>query len=646
MKYADQIVPNAAQFLVWILGEPYHVDSVTGRERISAPFEYQILCRPAIEVDSGFSSKWLDPARPDLPTALPELAAIVGTVGSLEVRMWDTGTAHGARRIHGMYRDVSQVIGQRGQRQVKLVLVPRMWILSRTVQNRVFREMRATEIAMEIFEHYQIQCRSEVDSEDAAEITIQYGESDLAFVSRLLEREGISYYFDQSGDQDAIVMTDTQSGFDRKDPREHRIKPDMGQAVHDSMLSTLFSATWSERVETSEVTPCDYDYWSVSTRSATSKAAKGEGSSRIFGYEFQEADEGREVGGEKKSEVLQRRSDRRLQELRSEVSTLTASGTTRQLFAGAMFQLEESEPPEKAGEYLVVETWMDFAGTDYLCGVRAVPAADSYRPPRITPRPVITGVQTARVVGGDDDTPVTDRLGRVKIRFHWDGVDTHSRGDEDNTIWVRVAWSHAGSSYGIQFIPRVGMEVVVSFLNGDPDRPLVTGLVYNQANPPPLAEEDRHYQNVIRTQKGSQLWYEDMDGKEEVKLHTPEEKNSLFLYGGSEDHKVTLKTDEGHLEFSCALNDTTTVGKDMSTEVGANQTLDVAADRTVTVGGNKKVSVTGNTTIQGTGAGTITIKQGGGTIKIDPAGNIEMKGLMIKIQGTMVEIQGAMVKIN
>ncbi|HWC89612.1 MAG TPA: type VI secretion system tip protein TssI/VgrG, partial [Pirellulales bacterium] len=241
----------------------------------------------------------------------------------------------------------------------------------------------------------------------------------------------------------------------------------------------------------------------------------------------------------------------------------------------------------------------------FICRFTAVDRTTPFRPPRITPRSVIRGPQTAIVTGTSGEEIYTEAAARIKVQFHWDRVGTN---DQNSSCWIRVAQPWASKTFGFQWIPRIGDEVVVEFLEGDPDRPLITGSVYNAQNTPPLTVPDNKTQSGILTRSSksgdattfNQLMFEDLKGSEQVYFYAERDFNRIV-----------------------GNNDSLKVGFD--TKTNGDQTIDIYNNRTVTIeNGNESLEVkTGNCTVTiDQGTHTLEVKQGTRTVLVDQSDDV------------------------
>ena len=273
----------------------------------------------------------------------------------------------------------------------------------------------------------------------------------------------------------------------------------------------------------------------------------------------------------------------RLEELLAQHEVCEASGTTRTCSTGCLIKLSSHPRADQNREYLVTAAQyrlqfegyegIEDTGGDYRCSFTAQPSKVPFRPARNTPKPIVQGPQTGVVVGPAGDEIYTDKYGRVKVQFHW---DRYGKKDENSSCWIRVSSPWAGSNWGAIHIPRIGQEVIVDFLEGDPDQPIITGRVYNAEQMPPWELPGNKTQSGLLTrssQKGAAananaIRFEDKKGAEQLWIHA--EKNQ----------DIEVENDESH-----------SVGHDRSKTVGHDETTTVKHDRTETVGNNETISI-------------------------------------------------------
>jgi type VI secretion system secreted protein VgrG len=371
------------------------------------------------------------------------------------------------------------------QFQYAVIARPWVWFLTRTSDCRVFQKLKVPEICDQIFGKYAGMVRKKLDADyQPWEYCVQYRETDFNFVSRLMEQEGVFYFFEHEKSDHPLKLVDLHGP---TTATKHKIAYVAGERAGRMDKECIYGWTMQHEVQPGAYAIKDYDFKKPSSPllSIVKRPYQHtQGGLEIFDYpgEF-------ETMGEGDGYVRVR-----LEELRTQYETVRAVCNVRTIAAGDVFELSN---PEQAGaaakiKYLVTEAAFDMStglefearGPHYVCNFSCIRAEEQFRPKRVTPKPIVQGPQTATVVGPGGEEIHVDEYGRIKVRFHW---DRHSKDDKESSCWVRVSHPWAGKNFGMVAIPRMGQEVVVDFLEGDPDRPLVTGRVYNQDNMPPYA---------------------------------------------------------------------------------------------------------------------------------------------------------------
>jgi type VI secretion system secreted protein VgrG len=465
-------------------------------------------------------------------------------------------------------------------------IVPWLWFLTRTTDCRVFQNISVPDLVKQIFGEYgfadyRLQLTG---SHEPREYCVQYRETDFHFVARLLEDEGIFYFFEHEDGKHTLVLADS--------PRAHQPCPilDRVRFTHDQVSlsddDVVTSFTKQQAVRAGKVTLTDYCFETPTL----DLSAEATGADRR-GYELYDYPAG----------ATRRTRTEQLARLRQQAEDGTrllfrGRGFARSFAPGFRFTMRgvgDRVSPTFDGAYVLTgvrhRATESYAGGEtsevsYDNDFECIPTDVPFRPARRTPRPAIHGVQTAVVVGPASEEIFVDRYGRVKVQFHWDREGQH---DENSSCWLRVSTAWAGNNWGMVFIPRVGHEVVVSFLEGDPDQPLITGSVYNADHMPPYTLPDHKTQSGIKTRStpgGSpatfnEIRFEDKKGQEELYLHA--ERNERIVV-------------EANKSESVGGSETITIGHDRTETVGHNETITVANDRTETVVGNETLSVTKN----------------------------------------------------
>jgi type VI secretion system secreted protein VgrG len=519
-------------------------------------------------------------------------------------------------------------VGMRGRYYAyRATLQPWLWFLTRTADCRIFQEKTVPEILKEVLdEHPLADYKVELTgSYRKREYCVQYRETDFNFLSRLMEEEGIYYYFRHGERNNTLVLADAYSAHSPVSGYEQLPFLPPARAVRTEQ-EHVSGWDFAREVQPGKFVLDDYDFQkpSVDLRVSTSGPrghdhAEGE----IFDYPGEYIVTG---DGEHYART-------RIDELHARYELAQGESNARGLTVGRLFKLTGHPRSDQNREYLVVKAThtlqsseyesLGSEGEDYACAFTALHSHQAFRPERITRRPTVKGPQTAVVVGPGGDEIYTDKYGRVKVQFHW---DRYGKKDENSSCWIRVSHPWAGKNWGMVAIPRMGHEVIVDFLEGDPDQPIITGRVYNAEQMPPYDLPANMTQTGIksRSSKGgsganfNEIRFEDKKGAEQVFIHA--EKNQDIEVENDETHWV------GHDRKKTIDNDETTLVKHDRTEtVNNNETITIHANRTETVDKEEKITIHGGRTEVVDGNENITIHSGR-TEKVDQDEKITIDG--------------------
>lgn len=411
----------------------------------------------------------------------------------------------------------------------RMVLRPELWLLSRNRDCRVYQRRTVPEILYEVFQRNQL---SDIESMltgsyAAREYCVQYRESDLHFVQRLMQEEGIYYAFQHKQGAHTLLLLDASSAHQPVAGLEtlslRKAKQDMPKA-ETPMLQSWMSV---KRLHANKVALNAYDFGKpradLLVEISDAQAERVHHEAELYDYPD---DYTLHADGDAYARL-------RLDELLSTYETAEGRTNAVGLHAGALLTLEDAPRKVDNREYVILSLnfgadsgpFESGGGGDphFAAHIRAMDSKLQFRPARNSKRQLIAGAQTATVVGPQGREIWTDEFGRVKVQFHWDRYGKH---DEDSSCWIRVAQSWAGSGWGGQFIPRIGQEVVVEFLDGSPDRPLITGCVYNGNHRPPFELPEKEKQSGIRSDTVdasdnaayNELRFDDSRGHEELYL--------------------------------------------------------------------------------------------------------------------------------
>lgn len=575
------------------------------------------------------------------------------------------------RYFHGVVsRFAAAGVNLQGLRQYRAEVVPWLWLLTCTRDCRIYQNKTVPQIVEAVFQDLS---QTDFDAaqikgtHNAREYCVQYRESDFDFVSRLLEQEGIFYFFRHEQGKHTLVLADQKGAY--QDCAEKEVEYFQGDADFNRV------SRWEHRFEfrPGKWTQNDYNFETPSTnlKSSSTTVLPLKGTDKYERYDY--------PGGYAKTSDGGALTDLRMEEEEAAYEVVDGASTCRSFSPGGKFTLQKHDCKSEEGKaYALTAVEHEASEPGYVAGVEpgqdyrnaftCIPATVVYRPGRTTPRPVVSGPQTAVVVGPSGEEIYTDKYGRVKVQFFWDRL---GKKDENSSCWVRVAEGWAGKTWGTLFLPRVGQEVVVEFLEGDPDRPLVTGRLYNAEQMPPYTLPANQTQSGIKTRSSKQgstdncneLRFEDKKGSEQVYFHAEkdfvrevENDDKLTV---SHDQTITVKNDRTETVQEGNESVTVSKGNRTTTISQGNESLEVKqGNRTVTLGqGNNTLELKqGNrSVILDMGGDTLTIKQGNQTTKLnmgasvtDAMQSIELKvgQSSIKIDQSGVTIAGLMVKVQ
>ncbi|MCC6552341.1 MAG: type VI secretion system tip protein VgrG, partial [Polyangiaceae bacterium] len=395
----------------------------------------------------------------------------------------------GARTWQGICSELHQLaVEERGLSTYRLSIVPRLWLASQRRNYRIFQQITELDIASKLLEEWSIAHEKHIQGVyKKRKYRVQYGESDFAFFSRMLEEAGISFHFEEKGGDTVCVISDApQASEARKAPIPFRDEPTVADREHVTDLQV------SRHVRPGRLTLRDHDYRRPASYKLLATASRGDGVEDLLesfhyapGAFLFESDKGEDTpfaddkGKHRTDEGEgQRLAQKRLAAEREDAGVITFRTNVIDLAPGVVMSvLDHPQRQVSDGKrLLVVESHIEGRVDEdfnHRCALR--PASAPYHPPLATPRPRVTGVESATVVGAPGEEIHTDEFGRVRVHFHW---DRESQMDDNSSCWIHVSQPWGGAGFGGTNLPRVGQEVIVDFLGGDPDRPVIVGRVY------------------------------------------------------------------------------------------------------------------------------------------------------------------------
>ena len=662
--------------------------SMSGTEQLSRPFEFQLeLASEEHQVKS---------------------CDIIGQNVTIRLNL----PKDEVRYFNGFVSRFTQTLGSLELARYRATVVPWLWFLTRTADCRIFQKKKVPDIIKQVFNDHGF-----TDIEDTLtgiyrewEYCVQYRETDFNFVSRLMEQEGIYYFFKHENGKHTLVLADS-AGAHKSYPDHDQIKfrPADLRASEEKYISDWIVETC---IQPGWYALNDFDFENTqkdlqAKANVAREHAKADFSIYDYPGEYIESNEGEDY------------AKKRIDELQAQYEVITASSDVRGICTGCTFSLIDHPREDRNKKYLITSANYNINSdllqasneTAYSCSFKSIDATQQFRAPRITPKPTIPGPQTAMVVGPSDKEIYTEEFGRVKVQFHWDRYGTI---DENSSCWIRVAQGWAGKNWGAMYIPRIGQEVIVEFLEGDPDRPIITGRVYNDKAMPPYEPKTNPTMSTIKSNSSkdgggfNEIRFEDKKGEEQIFIHGEKNldirvKNDRFETVINNRHLHVEKDKFEHVENNRSetvdADHMEEIGKDRNLTVNGKEAKEVAKSLSLTVKGdvievfknNHSEQVTNDYYVKGdnlviegmtnvtvkVGQSFIAIEAGGikigttGQIVLDAKGEVGIKGLAgvtvesdvratleslnttvkgdatVRISGGgMTEVKGGIVKIN
>jgi type VI secretion system secreted protein VgrG len=523
-----------------------------------------------------------------------------------------------------------------GERLYMVRIQPQLWALSQNRNYRLFQQQSEIEIVCTILGEWGVEVQLRIDPAryPARKYRVQYGESDLDFVQRNLEEVGVSYLLLRVDDKETVILVD--------EPARGEVEPalayhDQPPQNHDAEWAT--GARVARRVRPARYVLQDIDYRKPANQPIRIGALRGGASDlekslerfdfvpgafliRGDGGDTPTADDKGAARVDERFAGLLARN--RLEAKQAERLRITFDTNVFRLHPGSVVPIRDHARLEACGPLLVLSTTLTGADIGvWRMRCDAIPASTPYRPPMRTPKPVARGIESATVVGPPGEEIHTDEFGRIRVQFHWDREGTR---DDDSSCWIPVSQPWGGAGYGAINLPRIGQEVVVDFLGGDVDRPLVTGRVFTNLQKVPYKLPASKTQSGWKSHSTgggggyNEMMFEDAHGRELVKMQAERDMETL------------VKNDERE-----------TIGQDQHTAVGANRTLTVGVDRTTNIGQNDSNTVGQVYTVSIGKAGTTSITMHEDYIKLETTSGsrITMDGDKMKLEAFEITVNGA-----
>ena len=606
------------------LGELLMFYSMRGQETLGRLFSYEVeLLSPDDSID---------------------LSKLLGQAATVAVELIDGGV----REFTGFVTEFA-LVGEHGNyARYRATLRPWLWFLGQNRECRIFQRQSVPNIVKDLMRE-----RGFSDVEDALhghyepwEFLVQYRESDLNFISRILEQAGIYYFFKHAEGKHTLVLADsanahhTSPGYERV-PYFTPSEREMRQQEHID--------TWilSRQIRQGHVTLRDFNFTYPTPFQGEKNAPFPDPGASLELFDYPAQINVKSAGDA--STATDALAEVRLEEHQADYETVRAGGPLRGLMAGNKFTLTQYPREDQNKQHLIVSARYEIRVAEYESNIvedkdptfrfelSAIDAKRPYRAPRITRKPVVEGPQTAIVVGDPAQEIWTDEYGRVQVQFHW---DRKGERDQNSSCFVRVAQAWAGANWGSMHIPRIHQEVIVDFLEGDPDRPIITGRVYNADNPAPYPQNPTQSGIKSRSTPGggennfNELRFEDKKGEEELHMQAEKDMSTLVKHDRTttilRNDTLNIQGDQFiHIHGNLSMTvdgvtdkDNPDKGKPIKSSMGITGAHDMKASDSITFSAPNKITIS----VPGS---SITLTPGGITISAGGGASISLDSVLI-----------------
>ena len=601
---------NTPRFTFTVGGLHFSVRRFKGDESISKLFEFEL------ELVSKKSDIAFD--------------SVINQMGRLTLQQFDDVEP---RYVHGIVNYFEQRNKDGKYTNYYAQLVPLFWLFTQRQNCRIFQKLDVQKIIDDIFKKAGMPSdfyRFDLElTHPEREYCVQYRETEWNFITRLMEEEGIFCYFEHTESKAILVMQDHSYVHPPIPSPETVIFHEISGYAADE--EHLFFFNYAESIRSGKATLRDFNLKKPTMDMERDKEADKTPELEVYDYPGLYDDPG----------VGKSLASVRLEAFQTPRKQGSGESTSMRFIPGYRFTLDQHPRDDFNKSYLITSLIQEGKqpqvlqeqagndGTEYTSELKCIPAEVSYRPQRVTRKPVVDGPQTAIVVGPGGEEIYVDQHGRVKVQFHW---DREGQMNEKSSCWIRVSQLWAGQKWGAMYIPRIGQEVIVDFLEGDPDRPIITGRVYHGDNLPPYPLPQNKTKSTIKSNssKGgggfNEFRFEDQKGQEEVYLQAEKDWDTLVKNDKTQliQHDETLTVDNDrtrtvhHDEKVTIDHDRTkTVSHDESLTVVNDRTRSVQHDEKITIDNNRTKTVKNNETTTVTANRTETVEKGDETVTIE-----------------------------
>src|SRR5688572_4546789 len=583
------------------------IDSIDGNESISNLFSYEIKVRHQEESETG-------------PPTVVDPKDILGKTVVVELVQRDGTTK---RHFHGIVARFSQ--GNRDQRwftSYAMEVKPKLWMLTQSQQSRIFQNKDVKQILEIVLQGYDFQIQTQ-RTYQPKNYCVQYRESDFDFASRIMEEEGIFYYFTHTADKHEMIIADNSQSHV---PCPSKSSIDfVAENTGESVTPVVHRWSLDYQLQTAKIEFRDYHFQLPDKKLEAPRPSvnsNGNQGTELYDWPggYAKRFDGIDKGGGEQAANLQKVFQDSVQIAESAVDALDVRYKTYRgisdcasFTGGHKFKIDKLPIKDDNREYALTSLMFgyyqspDYTSTgneldrplqnQFECIAVGDAKFPTFRPQHVTPKPTVYGPVTAVVVGPGGKEIHTDKFGRVKVQFHW---DRYGKKDQNSSCWIRVSQPWAGKGWGSVATPRIGQEVIVDFLEGDPDQPIITGRVYNGENQPPFGFPAGAVLSGVKsnTHKGSgfnEISLDDTAGKERVFIHGQYNMDTVVEH----DQTSTIhncRTDRVDVDDSESIgnNQKWDVGVNRDAKIGSNETLTVGANRTKKIGANETITIGSN----------------------------------------------------
>ncbi|GAB4319030.1 MAG: type VI secretion system tip protein VgrG [Candidatus Zixiibacteriota bacterium] len=558
---------------------------------------------------------------------------------------FDMAHPTGTRRMFGLVSHMEQGVSGETFTPYTVEFVPALWLFTQRFNSRIFQEKSVPEIIEQVLtdggttsDRFRFALQG---TYEPREYCVQYRESDWNFISRLLEEEGIFYFFEHGETMETLVMADSHDAVVAIDGDSTVVYRDPSGGVEAAEF--VFNFRYSQRLRPGRVMLHDFNFEQPTLNLVKEEESEHNPELGVYDHPGNYMDQ---TLGEQRARV-------RLEAAQSRRRLGQGRSNCMRMLSGYDFTLADYTRSSLNQTYLLISvhhTGTQPLGQDegggrfhYSNHFKCIPSTVPFRPLRVTPKPVVEGSQTALVVGPDNELVHVDEHGRVKVQFFW---DREGQFNENSSCWIRVSQLWAGFGWGAMFIPRIGHEVIVDFLEGDPDRPIIIGRVYNGFNQPPYPLDDEKMKSTIKSantrdaEGSNEIRFEDTQGSEQIYVHAQKDLSEIVEH----DRTRLVKNDE---KVTIEKSQTISVGEGgVGASSGGKYAVKSVGDATIDSDANIAIKAAASASMEAAGGNlgltaSAVWSAKGATATIDGGASLSQNATVIILDGATISINGA-----